>query len=260
MAIPWGPIIGAGVSAIGSLFGGDDEETTTTVNYKMMARKAEQAGFNPLTAIRNGGSAGFTTTHHPGLSMAGRFGQAFQTLGNAIMSFDARADERAELEQQLMRKQLERIQRQGAMTAGLEVPTAAGSTRSTSPARSGAGGGLGIPSGPPSTIGVDEIVPPQPTDSVVRLPPNMRTGDAWSSYFGEMGDWIGGPLNAYELWRWNNPSLRSTLPSATAIFDNSVRFPSLFGDWGERNAKAFEEHLRTKKPDTWTGPGAAWGY
>lgn len=145
MAIPWGPIIGAGVSAIGSLLGDDDEETTTTINYKMMARKAEQAGFNPLTAIRNGGSAGFTTTHHPGLSMADRFGQAFQTLGNAIMSFDARADERADLEQQLLQAQLERIQRQGQLTAGMEVPTAAGSTRSTSPARGGAGGGLPAP-------------------------------------------------------------------------------------------------------------------
>lgn len=139
----WGPIIGAGISAIGSLFGGDDEETTMTINYKQMARKAEQAGFNPLTAIRNGGSAGFTTTHHPGLSMSSRFGQAFQTIGNAIMSFDARADERAELEQQLLRAQLGRIQRQSQLTAGMEVPTAAGSTRSSSPARGGAGGGVG---------------------------------------------------------------------------------------------------------------------
>lgn len=144
MAIPWGPIIGAGLSAIGSLFGDDDEETTTTVNYKMMARKAEQAGFNPLTAIRNGGSAGFTTTHHPGLSMVDRFGQAFQTIGNAIMSFDARADERAELEQQLLRAQIGEINRRGGASQrlwGMDIPTAAGSTRSSSPGRTGAGSG-----------------------------------------------------------------------------------------------------------------------
>lgn len=143
----WGPIIGAGISALGSLFGGkDDEETETTINYKKMARKAEQAGFNPLTAIRNGGSAGFTTTHHPGLSLSDRFGQAFQTIGNAIMSFDARADERAELEQQLLRAQLGQINRQGGASQRLwsmDVPSAAGSTRSAVAASGGAGGGFG---------------------------------------------------------------------------------------------------------------------
>lgn len=144
--VAWGPIIGAGISAIGSLFGKDKEKTTTTINYKAMARQAEKAGFNPLTAIRNGGSAGFTTTTHPGLSMMDRFGAAFQTIGNAITSYDARADERAELEQQLLRAQIGQINRSGGASQRLwsmDVPSAAGAQRSTSPARGGAGGGAG---------------------------------------------------------------------------------------------------------------------
>lgn len=144
--VAWGPIIGAGISAIGSLFGSKkDEETTTTIDYKAMARAAEKAGFNPLTAIRNGGSAGFTTTSHPALSMADRFGQAFQTIGSALASYDARADERADLELRIQRAELDRIQQQNAgMVSGqrwsFDAPTAAGSTRSGSPAANGGSG------------------------------------------------------------------------------------------------------------------------
>lgn len=144
--VAWGPIIGAGISAIGSLFGGSkDEKTTTTIDYKAMAKAAEKAGFNPLTAIRNGGSAGFTTTHHPGLSGMDRFGAAFQTLGNALMSFDARADERAELENKLLTVQLDRLQRTPleGQRFSLSVPQASGSTVSTKAATGGAGGGYG---------------------------------------------------------------------------------------------------------------------
>lgn len=128
----WGPIIGAGISAIGSLIGSDDDdkETKTTVDYVAMAREAERAGFNPLTAIRNGGSAGFTTTHHPSLSASSGIGEALGTIGNAIMAFDPRADERADLEEQLMRGQLQRIQNGNTKQSmwSMDVPTATKST------------------------------------------------------------------------------------------------------------------------------------
>lgn len=186
--VAWGPIIGAGISAIGSLFGGDDdEETETTINYKKMARMAEQAGFNPLTAIRNGGSAGFTTTHHPGLSMSDRFGQAFQTIGNAIMSFDARADERAELEQQLLKAQIGQINRQGGASQRLwsfEVPQAAGSTRSTKAATGGAGAGGGAGYYTNTDLGATpkpENEPVTELDDVVQSTQQVVTAvkDAW---------------------------------------------------------------------------------
>lgn len=141
----WGAIAGAAASVIGSLFGGsDDEEVTTTIDYGAMAKAAEKAGFNPLTAIRNGGSAGFTTTHHPGLSAMSRIGNAAQTLGNALMAFDERADERAYREQALLRGQLDKVQRAGGASQrmwSMDVPTAQGSTTSAKPATGGAGAG-----------------------------------------------------------------------------------------------------------------------
>lgn len=138
----WGAIAGAAASVIGSLFGGsDDEEVTTTIDYGAMAKAAEKAGFNPLTAIRNGGSAGFTTTHHPGLSAMSRIGNAAQTLGNALMAFDERADERAYREQVLLRGQLDKVQRVGGASQrmwSMDVPTAQGATVSTKSATGGA--------------------------------------------------------------------------------------------------------------------------
>lgn len=131
--VAWGPIIGAGISALGSLFGKDDDEKVVRqeVDYEAMARNAEKAGFNPLTAIRNGGSAGFTNTIHPALSSAAGFGEAFATLGNALMSFDARADERAALEDRLMQAQISALNRSGEAASrsfAMDTPSAAGST------------------------------------------------------------------------------------------------------------------------------------
>lgn len=211
----WGPIIGAGISAIGSLFGGDDdEEVETTINYKKMAKKAEQAGFNPLTAIRNGGSAGFTTTHHPGLSMSDRFGQAFQTIGNAIMSFDARADERAELEQQLLKAQIGQINRQGGASQrlwGTDIPTAAGSTRSSSPARGGAGsGGAGAGNYVLSSLGrtpKHEYEPVTELDDLVVSTQQVVKSiqDSWNAPgndFTRYTKWRGKPSTEKPDWAW----------------------------------------------------------
>lgn len=204
----WGPIIGAGISAIGSFFGGsDDEETTTTVDYKKMAREAEAAGFNPLTAIRNGGSAGFTTTHHPGLSASDRFGAAFQTIGNAIMSFDARADERAELEQQLLKAQIGQINRQGGASQRLwsmEVPTAAGSTFSTKPGRGAAGAGAGYYTN--TDLGKTPAAEHEPVtelDDLVQSTQQVVTGikDAWrNDPFHEWWKGVSG-AKAAPIWK-----------------------------------------------------------
>lgn len=60
----FGGLLSAGASLIGGLFGGGSkkQETTTTnhVDYRRMVSEAEAAGFNPLTALRNGGAAGFS--------------------------------------------------------------------------------------------------------------------------------------------------------------------------------------------------------
>ncbi|MES0175724.1 hypothetical protein [Mesorhizobium sp. M0006] len=96
--------MGAGASILGSLFGGD-EETTSHVDYKRMVRDAEAAGFNPLTAIRNGGSAGFTSTHTPGNGLSA----ALSTAGNFLMNFDPMADTKREKEFALLDAQVRNL-------------------------------------------------------------------------------------------------------------------------------------------------------
>ncbi|MBX5251813.1 hypothetical protein HJC03_15585 [Rhizobium sp. NLR4b] len=98
-----GEIISGGLSLLGGLFGSkkpkkEKTQTTTTnvstVDYNKMVASAREAGFNPLTALRNGGAAGFstststsnstttvpTTSALPGAlaSVGGILGQAFE--------------------------------------------------------------------------------------------------------------------------------------------------------------------------------------
>lgn len=80
----WGEIISAGAGLIGSLFGKKkSQSTSTTVDYGRMVKDASAAGFNPLTAIRNGGSAGFTTTTSPTVSA---MPEVLSNLGGALGS------------------------------------------------------------------------------------------------------------------------------------------------------------------------------
>lgn len=71
-----------GGSLLSGIFGSKKKKETTTINYSEMAASAEAAGFNPLTVLRNGGSAGFTTTvSHPGLSA---MGDAISAIGGHL--------------------------------------------------------------------------------------------------------------------------------------------------------------------------------
>lgn len=70
------------LGGITGLFGGSKEQKVTNeVDYEKMARRATAAGFNPLTAIRNGGSAGFTTTTSPTVS---QLPDALANLGGVL--------------------------------------------------------------------------------------------------------------------------------------------------------------------------------
>lgn len=129
---PFAPLIGGAVSAIGGMIGGNKPQTTTNyVDYKRMVRDAEAAGFNPLTALRNGGSAGFGVSQSPAMG-GSPFGNALQTFGSAIANtdFSGQAQQRERLEIALMQKQLEAANTDLRGIAGLgsfNVPSAAGS-------------------------------------------------------------------------------------------------------------------------------------
>lgn len=109
-------IIAAGISAGGSLlsslFGGGESETK--INYNAIRRDAERAGFNPLTALRNGASAGFTTTMHPPA-----FGAAISDAANAFASvfanMDPNKDRMEEIQFKLAEASLDNLQTDTAL-------------------------------------------------------------------------------------------------------------------------------------------------
>lgn len=115
----WGEIAAAGISAIASLFGGKKKQTTTSeVDYSKMAANAQAAGYNPLTAIRNGGSAGFTTTTSPTISaMPEVLGNLGGILGNALdKKLDPIEAKKREIDTILLDRQL------GQLKMGPQVP------------------------------------------------------------------------------------------------------------------------------------------
>lgn len=102
----------AGSSIIAGLFGRKKQSTSSTVDYVKLRKNAEKAGFNPLTALQNGGAAGFTTQTSPALSSQELIGQAlgagFETAFNGPQ---IRADaEREAIETQLLREELKDMQ------------------------------------------------------------------------------------------------------------------------------------------------------
>lgn len=88
-------IIGAGASLLGGVFGKKKQETSTTVDYHKLMTRAIRGGFNPLTALRNGGSAGFSTTTAPTVStlpdvlgnVGGALGQALDNRVDPLKRF-----------------------------------------------------------------------------------------------------------------------------------------------------------------------------
>lgn len=131
-----GEIISGGLSLLGGLFGSKKKQTTeTTVDYVKMAKSAEAAGFNPLTALRNGGSAGFTSTvSHPGLSgVTEAVSQIGGAIGSAIeRKIDPIDQKRQAVESALLDYQLGTIQNKAKapMMFG-DVPGKAASGRAT---------------------------------------------------------------------------------------------------------------------------------
>lgn len=93
-----------------------------------MVKDAEAAGFNPLTAIRNGGSAGYTVTSHPALSSGAFLADAIGGVGRAIASIDPMAQKTADLEFEIRQATLENLQadtaaRKRASIGGVPVST-----------------------------------------------------------------------------------------------------------------------------------------
>lgn len=108
-----GSIIGPAIGAIGSIFGGR-KTTKSSVDYVAMRKNAEKAGFNPLTALQNGGSAGFArVSGPPALSSTEAIANVLGTAADTWFNRDkvAADAEKEALELALMRQELANLQK-----------------------------------------------------------------------------------------------------------------------------------------------------
>lgn len=177
---------------------------------------AEKAGFNPLTVLRNGGGAGYNAaaSFQPALSvplsrtapvrraptsyMGDAVASAGNRIGDFIADFDPFADDKRELESQLVGAQIANLNASTAAfrSQSFNVPTAtAGTGRTVTTQRAGmlskdAGRAL-----------VPEVETPKLTNptragnDVWHVDPAQPDASAWEDRYGEPGSWIGGVWN-----------------------------------------------------------------
>jgi hypothetical protein len=205
-----GALIGAGASLLGSLFGGKSktQKTETTIDYVKMRDSARAAGFNPLTAIRNGGSAGFTTTTSPTVSQLpdalSNFGGVLgQALGDKLDPIKAK---KRELDTALVELQLRDTREALGRPAGFYQPRTYTGTKvsqqlvprlgAASHKQTASVPAAYVPQNPNLTAGK----PPEASDIGMN---NGRygwfdpgwipdAGGAISDAYGEPGEWVGG--------------------------------------------------------------------
>lgn len=118
---------------VGKLFGSKKQETTT--NFVALRNYAEAAGFNPLTALKASGGAGFTTTS-PALSSNQFLAEAIADSATTWFNRDqiARDEEADRLRTELMREELKDLQRKNSLPAqsfGYSIPHVVATTKAT---------------------------------------------------------------------------------------------------------------------------------
>ncbi|MER8649914.1 hypothetical protein [Mesorhizobium sp. M1121] len=149
-----------------------------------MADDASAAGFNPLTAIRNGGSAGFTSTTSPG---SGGLSAALSTAGNFLQNFDPFADAKREQESRYVEAQINNLNAQsGSYNRTASTPSGPVLRRS---------GAASLSMQSPPTPGKTTVTNPLPGPGVVDS--RLVDADAWEARYSDLGGWVGGAINAF---------------------------------------------------------------
>lgn len=198
----WSAIGTIGSSLLGGLFGRKKQSTTSTIDYVALRRNAEAAGFNPLTALRAGGGAGFTTTHHPALASGQFIADAVQGVGNLMAAIDPMKQETAKLEHQIKQATLANIQadtaaRLRASIGGVPVSTGAQTVRAASPLAANAGAAR------TPTVETPTLTNPYGAFSGMTIAPHMPDAAAAEERYGDVMSNVFGVANLYEDWYGN---------------------------------------------------------
>lgn len=208
--------------------------------YSHLVEDAEAAGFNPLTALRNGGGANYNAA--AGFAPLSRKapvrqavggspgGDALTGLGDFLSNFDPFADQKREQEYRLVESQI------SALNAGglSNIPRGAGSYATGGLERrlSGQGGVLGKPA--KWEAGDVSVTNPFQTRDVDA---NWSDAATWEQRYGEPGSWVGGVVvGGADTWdyakskvksAWNAPvSYNSPMRKAARWVDDTFGFKS----------------------------------
>lgn len=189
--MPWKALIQVGGSLLGGLFGKKKQSTTSEIDYVRLRENAEAAGFNPLTALRAGGGAGFTTTHHPALASGQFIADAMGGLGNYAASIDPMRDATAKLEHEIKQATLANIQadtaaRLRASIGGVPVSTGARNVNVSSPLAANAGAAR------TPTVETPTLTNPFPTAGGLHVNPGWPDAAAAEERWGDFGGSIYG--------------------------------------------------------------------
>lgn len=245
-----GALIGAGASILGSIFGSKKQKVTNEVDYVKMVKNAEAAGFNPLTALRNGGAAGFSVSSGGGASPLSAIADGIAGAADFLQNFDPHADQKRELEFDLVQAQLENLQadtqskiRFGQVPAYTATPNArvmgASAPRNTNKAASIARV-LPDSAGAARTPQIENprIVNPWGDTGLV-VDPNVPNADAFEERYGdsEVFSTLSGLYVAGRDFVQNLPAMDYTAPIP----------PSLAAEYKKRSMKT--EKPKRQKPE-----------
>lgn len=242
----WPALIGAGASLIGSIFGSKSkkQETTTTshVDYRRMVREAEAAGFNPLTALRNGGAAGFSvsTSTTPAAPLSARLADGVQSGVNAFLqNFDPHADTAREQQARLIDAQVRNLNASTAELTARHAVTARGNGALANRGQSDVDQMLKEPPNPARfggvltpEIGTPEATNPWPRDWGLIIDPNTANAEQYEDRYGEfLGSIIGSGVTLYKDGKANIlPALKNLPPPPLPdwlLYGNSNKRPRL---------------------------------
>lgn len=186
------------------------QDNASRVNYLQMVADAEAAGFNPLTALRLGGAAGYTQTSHYGLTESNvksetigtamvpgtpiigpALSNAGQIIGNSISSYDPMKQALQEAEYDLAQAQIRNLNadtgaRLRASVGG--IPTWSAGQVAKNPATGklsivgtpGSDGSSMIPSFEAPTV-----TNPWPTSWGFKVNPDVLDADAFEQRYGD---------------------------------------------------------------------------
>lgn len=234
----WGAILGGVASAVGNIFGGGSkkQETTSRVDYKRLVRDAEAAGFNPLTALRNGGSAGFSVTSTGAAPLSARIADGVSGgVQNFLANFDPHKDQQRELETRVVEAQLANLQ---ADTALKTVKFGNVPSYTASPVKRVMGSGVKKSQ---TFSSVADVLPPSagtsqtpdvekptvtnafPSSWGASVNPNVPDASAWEDRYGDsevlsMATGLG--IGATDIYYNVAPPLYAAGKSASQVFRN----------------------------------------